>query len=226
MNKIVVIGGTGILGKSLKKINNNLICLGSDKDIFEFKYLEKELDEIKPDIIINAAAIKSENVNKNKEKSINVNIIGSANIAKYCLNNNIKLVYISTDYVYRGTKGNYNEFDDLYPKNLYAWTKLAGEVPVRMVEKHQIIRTSFGEDTFPYEFAYDNLFTSKDYVDIISKLILDVIEKDFCGIINVGTERKSIYEYATRKNKIEKKSLPIQEDYSLDTNLYYMLVDY
>lgn len=74
----VIIGGTGMLGKSLKKLE-----------------LDIELNRIKPNIIINAAAIKSEKVIEEKEKSININIIGASNIAKYCIKNNIKLVYIS-----------------------------------------------------------------------------------------------------------------------------------
>lgn len=222
--KIVVIGGTGLLGKSLKKINPDLICFGSNKDIFSFTELEKELNTIKPDIIINAAGVKTNEVIKNKENAINVNIIGSANIAKYCIKTNTKLVYLSTDYIYSGKKGNYNEKDEIQPENIYAWTKLAGESSTKLVENHLIIRTSFGPDIFPYDKAFDNLYVSKDYVDIIAKMILDVIGTDYVGVINVGTERKNMFDYATRKNTVGKASLFEQKDFSLDTSLYNSLI--
>ena len=222
--KIVVIGGTGLLGESLKKHDNDIICFGSDKDIFSFVNLQKELDNIKPDIIINAAGIKTNEVLKNKENAINVNIIGAANLAKYCIKNNIKLVYISSDYVYPGTKGNYTEKDDIQPENIYAWTKLAGESSTKLVENHLIIRTSFGPDVFPYENAFDNLYVSKDYVDVISKKILDVIKTDYVGVINIGTEKKNMFEYATRKNIVGKSSLFESKDFSLNTDLYDSLI--
>jgi len=120
----VVIGGTGILGKTLKEIDSDLICLNSEYDIFQFDKLKNKLDSINPKLIINCAAIKSERVIENPVESINVNIIGSCNLSKYCIENLIRLVYISTDYVYSGLDGNYSEHDEILPSNLYAWTKL------------------------------------------------------------------------------------------------------
>ena len=54
-------------------------------------------------------------------KSIDLNIIGTANITKICSDLNIKLIYFSTSYVYPGTTGNYKEGDSLFPTNSYAW---------------------------------------------------------------------------------------------------------
>ena len=48
---------------------------------------------------------------KNISKSIDLNIIGTANITKVCEKNQIKLIYFSTGYVYEGKKGNYSETD-------------------------------------------------------------------------------------------------------------------
>jgi dTDP-4-dehydrorhamnose reductase len=198
--KIIVIGGTGILGKELKKIDESLICIGSEYDIYNFIDLKIFLDSENPDIIINCVAIKSDKVNIEPINSININIIGSCNLSKYCINNNKRLVYISTDYVYSGKKGNYSENDPILPHNDYAWTKLGGETPVKLVKNHLIIRTSFGENLFPYKNAYKNLFTSKDYVDIIAPLVLDKSKSNITGTINVGTNRKSVYDYAIKKN--------------------------
>ena len=60
-------------------------------------------------------------------KSIDLNIIGTANVTKACSNNNVKLIYFSTNYVYPGTEGDYSESDALLPVNNYAWSKLGGE---------------------------------------------------------------------------------------------------
>jgi dTDP-4-dehydrorhamnose reductase len=109
MNRIVVFGGTGMLGKALEKIRPDLICFGSEFDISKYENIEEILNSINPDIIINAAALKSEHVDSNKERSIEVNIVGSANVAAYCIKYHKKLVYISTDYVYPGKTGDYKE---------------------------------------------------------------------------------------------------------------------
>ncbi len=77
------------------------------------------------------------------------------------------IVYISTDYVYLGT-GNHAEIDPLYPNNEYAWTKLGGECSTKLVKDHLIIRTSFGPLKFPYKEAFENLWVSKDYINVIA----------------------------------------------------------
>lgn len=223
--KIVVIGGTGLLGTTLKKYKNELICLGSEFDIFDFTKLNNKLDEIKPNIIINACAIKTNQVLDDKIKALNVNIIGSANVAKYCIDKNIKLIYISSDYVYNGSNGGYKETDPVLPENLYAWTKLGGECSTKLVENHIIIRTSFGDNIFPYSGAFDNLYTSKDYVDVIAKMIIDIIPSKYIGVLNIGTYKKTIYEFANKKNIINRISLPTPKDFSLNCDLYDKLID-
>jgi dTDP-4-dehydrorhamnose reductase len=218
--KIFIIGGTGILGSELKRIDNKIVCVGSEYDIYEFSKLKEKLDQENPDIIINCCAIKSQNVDINPILAINVNIIGSSNISKYCIENNKRLVYISTDYVYSGENGNYSESDELLPVNSYAWTKLSGEASTRLVSNHLIVRTSFGEK-FEHQKAYKNLYTSKDYVDIIAPMILKSINSDFVGILNIGTNKKNIYEYAKNRLKnVDYDFLNTPKDFSLNTKLY------
>jgi dTDP-4-dehydrorhamnose reductase len=220
---IIILGGTGLLGKELSK-NKNTLAVGSEYDLYDFRTLEQFLDKKKPKIIINCAAIKSEKVDEFPINAINLNIIGNANISKYCILNKIRLVFISTDYVYPGDVGNYIETDNLNPQNNYAWTKLAGESSTKLVPKHLIVRTSFGNNIFPYEYAYDNLYTSKDYVDVIAPMIYKVSVSDLIGTVNVGTNRKTILEYANKRNNVESKSLPVSRDFSLNIqkmmNLY------
>jgi len=217
---IVVVGGTGILGTELKKVDNDIIGLSSQYDIYDFKKLQNKLLEIKPEIIINCAIIKSQKVDENPIESIDVNIIGTCNLSKFCIINNIRLVYISTDYVYDGKSGNFKETDPLNPVNNYAWTKLSAEGAVKLVPNHLIVRTSFGVNEFPYQEAYENLYSSKDYLDIIAPMIYDVSTSNLTGTINIGTERKSLFDFANRRNEIPKGTLPFQKDFSLDTTKY------
>lgn len=223
--KIVVTGKYGLLTSELKKIDDRIISLSKeDYDITDYNIISK-LNILNPDIIIHASAITDSQIVKlDPILSIKTNIVGTANISEYCLLNNKRLVYISTDYVYPGIDGNYKEIDPILPVNEYAWTKLGGECSVRMVRNHLIIRTSFGHSVFPYENAWANQTVSKDYVDVIAPKILKVANSEMTGIINIGTEPKTIFEYAYRRNKTIKQSmLDSKKDFSLNLERYEKL---
>ena len=85
---------------------------------------------------------------KNINKSIELNIIGTANVTKVCSELNIKLIYFSTNYVYPGVKGNYSENDNLFPVNNYAWSKLGGECSVKLYKNSLIVRVCMTEKPF------------------------------------------------------------------------------
>jgi dTDP-4-dehydrorhamnose reductase len=153
------------------------------------------------DIVIHAAAVtNNRHVEDDPTEAIEVNVKGTANIALACLEGQARLVYLSTDYVYKGDKGNYSEEDEIEPFNLYAWTKLGGECAVRAIPDHLIIRTSFGAKQFAYEAAFTDKWSSKDYVDIIAPQILEAARSSLTGVLNIGSERRSMYEYAKLRN--------------------------
>lgn len=205
MGKTLVLGGTGLLGKALKAIDPDLICLGSNQcDIQSMDDLADSIDEYNPELIILCAA---ELGNSPKLPLITTNILGTANVSTACLIKGLRIIYISTDYVYPSTLGNYKETDPLLPFNDYAWSKLGGECAVRLVPNHLIIRTSFGSSEFPYEFAYNNKWTSKDYVDIIAPMILQAAQSDLQGVVNIGTEKKTIFDFASQRNEVKGKPL-------------------
>jgi dTDP-4-dehydrorhamnose reductase len=196
--KTIVLGGTGLLGTELNRLDSFLACFGSkDCDITDIDDLSVLFNIVDFDTIILAAA---ELTTAPLSALIETNIIGASNVARACLIAGKRLVYISSDYVYLGTSGNYKESDPLSPVNNYAWSKLGGECAVRMVPDHLIIRTSFGASDFPYDHAYNNLWTSKDYVDVIAPMILKASKSDLTGIINIGTEKKTMLNYARRRN--------------------------
>lgn len=198
--KVLMLGGTGLLGSEFKKISD-FILAGSEIDITAENELYSKLNIINPDIILLAAAkTNSVDIDNNPIDAINTNIVGVANVTKYCIENNIRLVYISTDYVYDSKSDNHKEDEPINPFNFYAWTKLGGECSVRGHRNSLIIRTSFGSTEYPYEYAYDNRYVSKDYVDIIAPMIKDLTLSEETGIINVGTDNKTLYEYSLKRN--------------------------
>jgi dTDP-4-dehydrorhamnose reductase len=222
--KIVITGKYGLLSLELQNIDSNLIGLSSKKYDISKKSIIKKLNKVNPDIVIHSGAItNSITVDQNPSLAINTNIIGTANISNYCIKYNKRIVFISTDYIYSGLKGNYEESDEVLPHNNYAWTKLAGECSVRLVPNHLIIRTSFGPSKFPYHQAWVNQIVSKDYIDIIAPMILKAAKSDTTGILNIGTKPKTMFEYALKRNKISPAKKEFSTNFSLNTNKYEQL---
>lgn len=200
--KIILFGGSGSLGSELKKINPEIITPSHNEvDIRDVDAVSNFIITHKPDLVINAAAIIDNRVvEKFPEEAIMTNIIGAGNISIVCRQLDIRLVYLSTDYIYKGDRGNYKETDEILPYNKYAWTKLGGECSTVCVKNHLIVRTSFGKSNFNYHEAFTDKWASKDYVDVIAPLIYQVSVSPLTGVINVGTERKSLYDYAVERN--------------------------
>ena len=148
--KILVTGAKGMLGQDLCPILEDegyeVIETDIDSlDITDIKNVEDVLKSNMPDYVIHCAAYtnvdKAEEDTQTAEK---INVQGSKNIAKICKKLNITLVYISTDYVFDGTKkGKYLPSDKPNPMSVYGKTKLGGEKAVMECEKYYITRTSW-----------------------------------------------------------------------------------
>lgn len=203
MQKILLIGSRGLLGTELQKLNTELITPDRlDLDITTVT--EDHIALINPDVIINCAAITdNRKIEQDPRAALEVNIIGAARLASICSSLNIRYVYISSDYIYKGDRGNYKEDDEILPNNLYAWTKLGGEASAKAVKNHLIIRTSFGPDKFNYSVAFIDKWASKDYIDRIAPLILEAAISPITGVLNIGTERKTLYDHASERNSVE-----------------------
>lgn len=207
--KIVLFGGSGLLGKQLLKIDNNIIApTHSEVDIEDKQKVFEYISKVNPDMVINSAVfLDNRKIEKDPTKAIETNVVGSANISLACLKNNVRLVYISTDYIYKGDRGNYKETDEILPFNMYAWSKLGGEISSRAVKNHLIIRTSFGSEKFNYKYAFDDKYASKDYVEVIAPMIYEASLSSLIGILNLGTDRKTLYDYAKKKNEVLPQSI-------------------
>jgi dTDP-4-dehydrorhamnose reductase len=129
--------------------------------------------------------------------------IGTANVTKACSKLNIKLIYISTCYVYPGSKGNYSETSPLLPINNYAWSKLGGESSVQMYKNSLILRASITEKPFVHPSAFTDFKTNFIFHEDLIESILKI--KDEKGVINIGGKSQSVYNFVKKYNKKIKK---------------------
>jgi dTDP-4-dehydrorhamnose reductase len=222
MTKIVITGGSGRFGGELKKHKtNHKISFPDSKElnILNIEGLKKYLLTKKPKILIHLAGLSRpmDIHEKNIEKSIDLNIIGTANITKVCKQLSIKLIYFSTNYVYPGKKGNYKETDPLLPVNNYAWSKLGGEASVQLYKNSLILRVCMTEKPFIHKKAFANVKTSFLYHEDVAKILFKVLNKK--GIINIGGKIKDIYSFAKKDNpKVEKIFLKRHLDSGMPKN--------
>jgi dTDP-4-dehydrorhamnose reductase len=176
-------------------------------NILSTKSIEKYLKKNKPKILIHLAALsRPMNIhNNNISKSIDLNIIGTANIVKVCSKLKIKLIYFSTNYVYEGKKGNYKENSPVLPVNNYAWSKLGGESSVQMYKNSLILRVCMTEEPFIHKTAFSDIQTNfifhKEVADILFKIL------NYKGIINIGGKIQSPYNFGKKYNKNLKRTL-------------------
>ncbi len=207
--KILVTGGDGRFAKVLKKKNNKLNLFFASKkqcNILNLNSIIRIVKKIKPKILIHCAGLsRPMNIHeKNISKSIDLNIIGTANIVKICKKFNIKLIYFSTGYVYEGTKGNYSEKDPVKPFNNYGLSKLGGECAVSMYKNSLILRITMTKKPFLYSKAYTDLKTNFMFHEDLVKILAKIIHQK--GILNVGGKSQSVYSFAKKYNSKVKKT--------------------
>lgn len=204
--KVLITGGSGLLGSEIQKCASGILAPKHDEfDIENFTAMDEWIAQADVTTLIHAAAFTSPpRAEEEPMNALSANITGTGNVVQICSKHDLRLVYLSTDYVFSGNSGNYSESDDLNPQNLYAWSKLGGECAVRMYANSLIIRTSFCEPVFPHEKAFSDQYTSRDSVEIIAPMILDVaLNEDVTGILHVGTERKTVKELAVKLGKTD-----------------------
>ncbi len=232
--KIVVTGGTGRFGSVLKKTKFNYLFLFPKKNklnITKFDTIKRYLKKTKPFCLIHLAGLSIPMKIHEKEisKSIELNIIGTANVVRACKMFGVKLIYFSTSYIYPGKKGNYKETDSLLPSNNYAWSKLGGESAVQMYKNSLIIRASMTEKPFVHKQAFANMYTNFIYHEDFVKILKKLINKR--GIINVGGPTKSVYNFAKKDNpkikkvflkNVKKSLIPINSSMNLNKLKKYL----
>lgn len=153
MKKILIIGAKGMLGTELMDVFNNdksYKTVGTDMrdfDITKKEQVSKNIEKIKPEIVINAAAYtKVDDCEKEKEICMKVNGRAVGYIAKICHKLDAIMVHYSTDYIFDGNKKEgYKEDDQSFaPLNVYGKSKLLGEQELQKNHnKFYLIRTAW-----------------------------------------------------------------------------------
>lgn len=213
----VLVLGDGLLGSEIIK-QTNWDHISRKKDGFDIT--KDEFNFYGYDVIVNCIAFTNTYSN-DKESNWNINYKAVADLVGYCNNYNIKLVHISTDYVYTNSVSNASEEDiPIHGNNWYSYTKLLADAFIELKSHdYLILRESHKPNPFPYDNAWINLIGNFDYVNKIAEIIINLIKLEENGIINVGTDLKTIYDLAIETNKNVKATLkPKQapEDVSLD----------
>jgi dTDP-4-dehydrorhamnose reductase len=134
--KILLTGAKGQLGRELCRIDPAIDP--TDKDVMDFSSasaIEKYCEGKHYDVIIHAGAVTNKFEEDADEEYIRSNIIGTANLVLWAKKHKIRLVYISTDYVYPSERGDYTEESVLLPVNRYAASTSASEYDCGMGKK-------------------------------------------------------------------------------------------
>jgi dTDP-4-dehydrorhamnose reductase len=258
--KVLILGSTGVLGKNLsllllkKKIEVSYISRRKNikshkylKDFSNFKKLEKLILEINPTHIVNCLGVTHFNKDfKLKKKTSLINTKLPKFLSKFSLKNKIFFLHISTDCVFSGKKGLYNENSIKDATDLYGKTKSRGEVQNKY---SGTIRTSFiGPETSTSESLLNwflkqknpvNGFTKAYFSGLTSLEISIIIYNHFLKkkylynrIINISGNRISKYSLLKKISKTFKKEILIKKysnfqiDRSLNNRLFINKTNY
>lgn len=179
MEKVLVTGANGQLGSELavlaKKYSKYEWVFADRKQISldNLELLKKQLSEIQPDIILNCGAYTAvDKAETEKEIAFTVNNSAVEVIAKYTFENKVKLIHISTDYVFDGTSSvALNELAETKPVNVYGESKLAGEIACLKDNPDSIIlRTSWVYSKFGNNFVktMQRLMQERDAISVVN----------------------------------------------------------
>ena len=231
--KILFTGASGRFGSVFRKINFNKKYLYPTKkvlNICNIHSVKKYFKKHKPDLVVHCAALsRPMDVHEKKiSKSIQVNIVGTSNLVCICELFKTKIIYFSTNYVYPGKEGNYNEDSPLKPLNNYAWSKLGGEAAVQMYKNSLILRVCMTEKPFIHKFAYKNLITNFIFQEEIVKILPRLYSKK--GIINIGGKPQSVFKFARKYdtkikgNLLKKKNKTIKVNNSMNIRKFNKII--
>ncbi len=149
--KVLVTGANGMFGQDLCPILEDIGCFVIPTDystlnILDKNAVDKMFCETHPDMVVHCAAYTNvDKAEEDKEGAAKLNVEGTENVARVASDIGATMVYISTDYVFDGTKCTpYLPEDEPNPQSVYGLTKYQGELAVKKYcEKHYITRTSW-----------------------------------------------------------------------------------
>jgi dTDP-4-dehydrorhamnose reductase len=202
----IVVLGDGLLGSELVKQTEwdnvsrkkNSFDIRNNKEYYKY-FLNNWNGAVwwpKYDVIVNCIA-NTDTYSNDKELHWDINYKSVVQLTNFCHENRIKLVHISTDYVYTNSVNNASEEDiPIHGNNWYSYTKLLGDSYVQLNKNNLVLRGTHKQRPFPYDKAWINQIGNFDYVDVMADLIKQLIEKEITGLYNVGTELKTMVDLA------------------------------
>lgn len=217
-----------------------------DFDAENYQSISRHLSNLKPDIVINCIGIVKQSPEiANEIKTISVNSLFPHMLEKTCRTLGIRMIHISTDCVFKGTKGDYVEEDDPDATDLYGRTKILGEVvksgclTIRtstigheLKQKHGLLEWFLAQEDQIYGFM------NAIYTGIPTVELADVIEKhiipnpDISGLYHVSAGKISKFELLRMIASIYGKDIRILEerdtiiDRSLDSSSFRKATGY
>lgn len=241
MNNILVTGSTGQLGSDvvkelLKRGYSTLSPNRSEFNLCSEDSIRNYILNSNCEAIVHCAAYTQvDKAEDEKDLCIKINATATKHIAKCAKILDIPMIYISTDYVFDGTKdGKYTENDETNPINIYGESKLAGEKYVQeILDKYYIVRTSwvfningknFIETMLRLSKANNQLSIVNDqigsptYTKDLSRLLVDMLETSKYGLYHATNEGYcSWYEFANTIFKLANINIDIK---AINSNEY------
>ncbi len=229
--RILITGGSGLLGHTIatQAVRNYDVYASfckhrpqlTDCNVLQFDLCDSNqvlltLREIKPDVVIHTAALRSiDYCEKNKQEAELINVTGAKNIALACAEYSSKLIHISSDSVFEGTRGMYKETDAPNPVTFYGTTKLESEKKVleqksdcTIVRVNSIYGWSlFGQSIGEWILAelrqgksikmYQDTYFTPILANNLAMALLEIAERDLSGVYHIsGNQRCTRYELA------------------------------
>lgn len=235
---ILISGLTGMLNEyfnsDLKKIYNIIFFhhkkIKSKKKYIKVNFynksdLQKHIKRHKPEFFIHSAGLTNVEICEKKKKyAKKVNYLITKNIVDICYQNNICLIFISTDHLFSGNNiCGYSEISKVNPLNQYAKTKVLSENFIRKkMKNYLIIRTNFFGRGNRYKksfsdkilndlkknkkiYLFDDVYFNPISMNYLIKIIYQLYKKNCKGIYNIGTEKKiSKFQFGVEIAKIKK----------------------
>ena len=218
-------GGTGLMGREMSKIMEIKALSHQDIEIRDEDSVKRALKGA--DIVLHLAAyVNTVDAERNRDYTYSVNVLGARNVAR-----NSRVLYVSTDYVFDGEKGNYNETDKVSPLQYYGWSKYLGE-RVTLNEGGKVLRLCFKPRPYKHAKVPREMYFSGGYVDEIAPEIKWALEhyEELPPLTHVGLKRISLLELARQTRDVEEismRDLPynLPRDTSFNLTLWHSLRD-
>lgn len=267
--KVLILGATGMLGYSLftnladnaafsvigtvRSLNGKQVffdkyqdCLLPDIDVTDIASIASAINEVRPDVVINCIGlIKQNDIAKQHVAAIKINALLPHQLAALCDKYNARLIHFSTDCVFDGKQGMYNETDLPTATDLYGKSKCLGEVTYG---RHLTLRTSIiGHELDSAVSLIDWFLSQKDEVDGFSKAIFSglptcyiatllaekiLLNPALCGLYHLSVEPIDKFSLISLVAEIYDKDIVINEstqlviDRSLDSSLLRQTIDF